>query len=154
MNEIYFVRSAVEGIAAREAVRNVNQQVLHQLELYIKKYEGACQKGDRAAGERADRLFHEKVAELSGNRYLNWLMKKIRMLTTSFMIAERYCHSKKDLNPYSHARIVKALATGDPDIAEEVLQKHILWSKDSFLKLRSKKEKRRIKTKKKEREKK
>ncbi len=135
IDNIYAVRLALEDIAVREAAKNATPEFIRRLKTYARTYRQSRQKQNRMEGERVDRLFHETIIDLSGNWYLSHLVKKIRMFSTSFIFLRGITsYAKKDLNPYSHNKIIQSLASGNPEKAAETIKKHILWSKEGMLK--------------------
>ena len=138
IKEIYDLRTVLEEFAIGEAVKNITQDDLKRLRSYVRMYNKAREKKDRIRGEEADHLFHNAIIEISGNRYLSLLIKRIRLFSTVFKVGidregGRY-NRKVDINPYSHTKIIKALATGNPEIAAEMIRNHILWAKEYTLK--------------------
>jgi len=139
IREIYDVRAVLEEFAIGQAVKNITQDDLKRLRSYVRMYNKAREKKDRTKGEEADRLFHNALIEISGNKYLSSLIKRIRLFSTVFKKvgidrkAGRY-NRKVDINPYSHTKIIKALATGNPEIAAETIRNHILWARDYAIK--------------------
>ena len=133
IREVYDLRALLEEFAVRQAIKNITSDDLKVLRGYIRMYNEARERKDRVAGEEADTLFHEALIELSGNRYLMSLIKRIRLFSTVFKMGiergMRYS-SKVDINPYSHTKIIKALSTGNPDIAGEMIRNHIFWARD------------------------
>jgi len=138
IREIYDVRAVLEEFAIVQAVKNITQDDLKRLRSYVRMYNKAREKKDRTKGEEADHLFHNALIEISGNRYLSSLIKRIRLFSTVFKVGidrevSRY-KSKVDINPYSHTKIVKALATGNSEVAAEMIRNHILWARDYAIK--------------------
>ena len=138
IREIYDVRAVLEEFAIVQAVKNITQDDLKRLRSYVRMYNKAREKKDRTKGEEADHLFHNALIEISGNRYLSSLIKRIRLFSTVFKVgidrdAGRY-KRKVDINPYSHTKIVKALATGNSEVAAEMIRNHILWARDYAIK--------------------
>ncbi len=137
IEDIYQVRLALEELAVEKAVKNINDGAIKKLKKYAKMYRQAREKEDEILWEKADKLFHETIIELSGNWYLLFLIKKIRMFDTVFRLGikgnGRYI-TKTDLNPNTHYKIIKALATRDTEKAKEILRNHILWGIERLLK--------------------
>ncbi|MBN1446174.1 MAG: GntR family transcriptional regulator [Candidatus Omnitrophica bacterium] len=134
VENIYEVRTVLEELAAKDAVKSITPQVLKELRTYARITKEARKKRDRRKSNEADRLFHETIMELSGNGYLKRIVKEIRMVTTSFIPASKLFYlNNKDRNPYSHDKIVKALATRNPEAAAWVIKNHICWIKNNIL---------------------
>lgn len=139
IKEIYDLRAVLEEVAVRQAVKNITKEDIKKLRSYVRMYNEARKRKDRIAGEEADRLFHGALIGISGNRYLSFLVNRIRLFSIVFKISidrdrERY-NRKVDINPYSHTKIIDAITTGNPDIAGEVIKNHILWARDYMIKI-------------------
>ncbi len=138
IREVYDLRAILEEFAVREAVKNITQDEIKKLRGYVRMYNEARRRRDRVSGEEADRLFHGALIEISGNRYLGSLIKRIRLYSRVFKVGidiEGTIYGRKvDINPYSHTKIIKALSTGNPDIAGEVIKNHIFWARDYAIK--------------------
>jgi len=138
IKNVYTVRANLEDLAIREAVKNLTPVPLHLLKTYARTYTEARLRLDRTEGERADLLFHETIMELSGNWYLNHLVKKTRMFSAAFTMLEGIKYrERKDLNPYSHTRIIRAMETGNPEAAADIMKNHIFWSMNGIVKLKN-----------------
>lgn len=140
VKEIYDLRCVLEEFAARQAVSNITDKDIATLNSYVLKYEIGCRDGGVKKINNADRCFHEKIIELSGNWYLTGVVKKIRIITRSFCNKPvSLLTPKEDLNPATHAKIVDSLASRDGEIAARTLREHVLWSRDVILKFMEKK---------------
>jgi len=137
VEKIYSARIALEELAARDAAGKVTPQVRERLKYYAYVYRESIKHGNAREGVLADELFHELLMDCSGNWYLKNMVKKIRLLETLFNAAEKGVglseNKTRDLNPFSHDRIIEALDSGNPEKAAETLKNHIAWSRDKVL---------------------
>ncbi|HIE44177.1 MAG TPA: GntR family transcriptional regulator [Candidatus Omnitrophica bacterium] len=138
VEEVFDVRSVLEGFAAKLAATRIKKRDIEQLGRYSRRYMEEQKKGNRRKAEFVDRLFHEKILEISGNTYLSKIVKKVRMINTSFYLHHDY--PPEDPTPYSHERIVEVLKAGVPEECERVVQGHIQWPKEEILKSMKKSE--------------
>lgn len=137
IKDMYDVRALLEAFAIKEGIKNIKREDIKELKEYAKMYNKARKQGDILKGEKADKLFHKKIIELSGNKYLIYLIEKIHLFDTVFkakLKGNEFYYPKYDLNPNSHTKIIKAILKGDPDFAEEVIRNHILWARDKIIK--------------------
>ncbi len=137
IKNIYSARIALEELALRDATEKITPEIFDKLKSYAITYKDAYEKGDIEQGVLADELFHELIIESSGNWYVKNLVKKIRLLDTLFNAGKKGTglsdDKKRDLNPYSHDKIIEALTMRNPGTAAETLRNHILWSRDRLL---------------------
>jgi DNA-binding GntR family transcriptional regulator len=72
---------------------------------------------------RQDALFHNLVAELSGNRLLHESIQRLRFHLHLFRMDFPASHG--GISAEEHTRIVAAVAQGDPDAAEKAMEHHL-----------------------------
>ncbi|MCD6222013.1 GntR family transcriptional regulator [bacterium] len=142
IREVYTVRCALEEFAITEGIKNVSPEFIKKLKEYVKMYRDARKRMDRIEGEQADYLFHTALIELSGNKYLKKLIDKINLFRDVFKAGmNNQNYRKYDPNPYTHTKIIKAIADGDIDKAKETIRNHILWVMNNIIKLIEKRKK-------------
>jgi DNA-binding GntR family transcriptional regulator len=122
--EIYPIRAALEGVAARAAAQRIDQATLDQLEVLIGAMREAADRDDHRAEADADHNFHHTIVKASANHMLEHVWQTMRLsittcLTTS--ITHRSLHEIAE----RHVAVVEALRSGDPDRAEAAVRRHI-----------------------------
>ncbi len=123
--EIYVVREAVEGLAARLAAHSITAAELRALERSLDAQEAAAAAADVAAMSRADIEFHNLVVQAGRNETLTRIL---RSLYGQILILRLQTLNLKDrIRPslLEHKRIFAALKSGDPDRAETAARQHI-----------------------------
>jgi len=125
VREIYVVREAVEGLAARLAAGHITAAELRGLERSLDAQAAAGAAGDVPAFSRADIEFHNAIVQASRNDTL------IRILGSLYgqilVLRLRTMNLKGRMRPSvrEHQRIFAALKSGDPDRAEAAARRHI-----------------------------
>jgi DNA-binding GntR family transcriptional regulator len=122
--DIYPIRAALEGIAARAAAKRIDESMLARLETYLDQMREAAAKGDRETHIDADVAFHRTVIEASGNRLLRQFWDSMHLATTTFVTNAMARRSLYELAE-RHAPILAALRAHDPVAAEEAMRRHI-----------------------------
>src|SRR6188474_2395175 len=122
--EIYPIRAALEGVAARSAAVRIDQATLEHLEELIGTMREAAARDDHRGEADADHSFHHAIVKASGNHMLEHVWQTMRLsittcLTTS--ITHRSLHEIAE----RHVAVVDALRSGDPDRAEAAVRRHI-----------------------------
>jgi DNA-binding GntR family transcriptional regulator len=122
--EIYPIRAALEGVAARAAAVRIDQATLERLQELIGVMREAAARDDHRAEADADHNFHHAIVKASGNHMLEHVWQTMRLsittcLTTS--ITHRSLHEIAE----RHVAVVDALRSGDPDRAEAAVRRHI-----------------------------
>lgn len=122
--EIYPIRAALEGIAARFAAVHIDDAMLVQLETLLDQMREAAAAGDREAHIDADVAFHRTIIEASGNKLLRQFWESMRLATTTFVTNAMVRRSLGELAD-RHAPVLTALQARDPSAAEEAMRRHI-----------------------------
>jgi len=127
IEEIFAIRAALEGLAARYAVEHFDGQARGDLAYLLGRMEYARQV-DSADWLTAHRQFHEYVCAIARRPRL------LRQIASLYTVLEPYMrlwlvHTEQ---PHSasvqseHREIVNALASGDADWAEQTIREHIV----------------------------
>jgi DNA-binding GntR family transcriptional regulator len=121
--ELYAVRAALEGLAARLAARHAAPEEVKVLHDMVN--EDRALADDPEALARANRRFHAQIHLASHNRFLiqqlDLVYRSMALLaTTSLAQPGRGTQALVE-----HAAIVEAVANGDGDAAESALRTHI-----------------------------
>lgn len=124
VREIYGLRAAIEGRAARMLARAGNGDVLARLDELAADIDAAVKASDGAAVARADLAFHEGLCDLSGNGRLSEVfMRYVPMLRALLRLDERVYRSMDEI-ALQHRPLVEAIASGDEDRAAAVFRQH------------------------------
>lgn len=123
LSELYVVRGALEGLAARLAARHATPEELAVLRDMLEADRGLI--NDPEAMSRANRRFHKQIHLASHNRFLVQQLDLVHrsmalLASTSIAVAGRPMDTLEE-----HERIVKAIENGDGDGADKALRDHI-----------------------------
>jgi DNA-binding GntR family transcriptional regulator len=122
--EIYPLRAAIEGVAARAASARIDETTLAQLEELIGMMREAAARDDHRAEADADHNFHHAIVKASGNRMLEHVWQTMRLSITTCLthsITHRSLHEIAE----RHTVVLEALRSRDPDRAEAAIRRHI-----------------------------
>ncbi|MCX7622631.1 MAG: GntR family transcriptional regulator [Thermomicrobium sp.] len=122
--EIYPIRAAIEGVAARAAATRLTTEQLLALEEQIDRMREASELGDETTAIEADIAFHRIIVEASGNRLLQQFWTSLSLATTTFLTFSVHRRAIEGLAA-RHEPILEALRARDPDLAEAVMRRHI-----------------------------
>lgn len=125
VRELFEVREALEGLAARMAATRIEKQLLMELGRRLKKGIAASARDVYARYSQADREFHETVAQASGNHEL---IELLGSLASRIQIIRRQTvrlPSRAQRSFREHLEVIEALGRGDPDLAEARMRAHI-----------------------------
>lgn len=123
LSELYVVRGALEGLAARLAARHSTPEELAVLRDMLESDRKLV--SDPEAMSRANRRFHKQIHLASHNRFLVQQLDLVHrsmalLASTSIAVAGRPTDTLEE-----HERIVHAIETGDGDAADKALRDHI-----------------------------
>ncbi|MEM1065152.1 MAG: GntR family transcriptional regulator [Pseudomonadota bacterium] len=123
MAELYFVRSELEGLAARLAARHATEEEVRVLRQMVE--EDAALVADPGELARANRRFHRQVHLASHNRFLvqqlDLVYRSMALMATTSLAVEGRGRTALE----EHHRIVEAIASGDGEGAYSALKAHI-----------------------------
>jgi DNA-binding GntR family transcriptional regulator len=122
--QIYPIRAAIEGVAARAAATRITTEQLLALEEQIDRMREASEIGDEATAIEADIAFHRIIVEASGNRLLEQFWTSLSLATTTFLTFSIHRRAIEGLAA-RHEPILEALRARDPDRAEAAMRRHI-----------------------------
>ncbi len=123
--EIYVVREAVEGLAARLAAGHINAAGLRALERSLDAQDAAAAAEDMAVLSQADIEFHNLVVQAGGNETLARILRSLYAQILVLRLQTLYLKDRMRPSILEHQRIFAALKSGDPDRAEEAARRHI-----------------------------
>ena len=130
--EIFQVREALEGMAARLAAQNMGDQEIEELQALLKEHGKQIeeQHGHAYFQKQGDLDFHYRIVQGSKNQQLigllcNDLYHLLRMYRYQFGM-----RSKRSRQAYDeHHYLLNAIASRDPEMAELLMRQHIRSSR-------------------------
>ena len=126
MEEIYELREVLEGLAAREATIKINEEQIKELNSIIQSFEN-CVKGEKNLEDYSslDLKFHNLLAGISKNGRLFQTMQLLRNQTRILMSTSVVLPGRVEASLKEHKKIMDAIVSHKPDLAEEFARKHI-----------------------------
>jgi GntR family transcriptional regulator of gluconate operon len=124
VRDIYGLRAAIEGAAARLMCRHHDPAAIDLLAEAAEAIAAAAETGDPTAVARADLAFHEQLCQLSGNvRLLETFRRYVPVLRGLLRMDERIMPSIDDVAD-QHRPVVVAIRAGDADEAVRLVTEH------------------------------
>jgi DNA-binding GntR family transcriptional regulator len=127
--EIFAVREALEGMAARLSAQNATETEIGQLRAIIDKTNGSWARtgADPAAGGDHDNHdFHVAIAQFSRNAVLiELLCTELYPLLRLYRELLHHPQPRQRRVAVEHEHIVHAIEDRDPDLAEMLMRRHI-----------------------------
>jgi DNA-binding GntR family transcriptional regulator len=130
--ELYAVREALEGMAARLAARHITLPEVQNLETLLNQHAAHLYQegGEAYAYQQGDFDFHYCIIKACRNQHLITLLcdelyHRIRM----FRYQSPRAHVQPDEALSEHLLILKAIREGDEELAEMLMRRHISASR-------------------------
>ena len=133
LDQLFEVRSVLEGLCARLAAERATEGQLAHLESLMPQFEEAARKADNQSWIQLDQRFHEAIYEAADNMFLESSLKQLYTLDLRifYLILNRMTDLPRIVE--SHRAIVNALRDRDARAAERALTRHMQDSQDMVM---------------------
>lgn len=125
--ELLSARAVIEGEIAALAARHHTKAEVRALRATIERMR--VHADDFAERDAADREFHERIAAMTGNGALTWVVSNLwdQRRSDLWTRTERHFHTPalRAKTLLDHEAIVSAIAAQDPDNAREAMRHHL-----------------------------
>ena len=131
--DLYQVREALEGMAARLAAKNMSDDEIEDLLTLLDYHLDTVKTGETYYQEAGDVDFHYRIIQGSKNSHLismltDGLYHLVRMYRVQLgMVGPRVSTAYDE-----HRHIAQAISNRDEELAEILMRRHILYSKNSI----------------------
>ncbi|TDD44818.1 GntR family transcriptional regulator [Nonomuraea terrae] len=130
-DELFDVRMAVEGLAARLAARKRSAASAELLRTVLEQAGEAVADGRLEQVAALNTAFHLGIGEAAGNSYLTLMMKP--MVQRAQWIFSRTAAARAPHSWTEHLSLYEAIAAGDEDDAQARAVAHVAAARRSFL---------------------
>jgi DNA-binding GntR family transcriptional regulator len=121
--ELFEIRAALEGLAARIAAAQITDDEVDELEMLVRKMSRAGQV--YSLWSERHWAFHTCICRLSGRNLLTREIQKLHNLLDPYLRIW-FSHAKPmDVTSY-HEALVRAIASKNPSVAEAKMKEHVL----------------------------
>jgi DNA-binding GntR family transcriptional regulator len=125
IDDIYTMRIAIEGIAARWSVVRMTEDALKDLKEIYELMEFYTAKDDIEKVLELDTRFHELIYKSSCSRYLEHILSDFQQFIKSTRKRSLYAEGRSEIALTEHKRIVDAFLKRDVEGAVVALMNHI-----------------------------
>jgi DNA-binding GntR family transcriptional regulator len=135
LKEIFTIREALEGMAARLAATEMSDQEISSLRKLLELHESKVREsqGQSYFQQHGDLDFHLRILSGSGNRRLYKLMgDELYQLILMYRRQSSQRPSRPLRALEEHKRICDAIEARDPELAEMLMRRHIQGAKNSL----------------------
>lgn len=131
--ELYQVREALEGMAARLAAINMSDAEIADLNELLGSHFQTVKEGETYYQEAGDLDFHYRIILGSKNSQLiSMLMDSIYHLIRMYRVQLGMAGPRVTTAFDEHRQIVQAISNRDAELAEMLMRRHILYSKNNL----------------------
>jgi DNA-binding GntR family transcriptional regulator len=132
--ELYQVREALEGMAARLAAVHMNDDEIADLNSLLATHFETVKDSDNYYQEAGDLDFHYRIILGSkNNQLISILMDSIYHLIRMYRVQLGMSGPRVTTAFDEHKQIVQAISNRDAELAEMLMRRHILYSKNSLV---------------------
>jgi len=124
--EILEARAALEGLAAREAARRIDEDGAERLQACLNRHRELLEAGDLLAASDANAELHATLLDISGHRTAKQLIRTLKSQTVRFQFRTILIPGRAQASQAEHQAIVELVLAGRPDDAERAMREHLL----------------------------
>ena len=125
MEELYSLRSALEELAVRILVENLDNKKIKELETIVQAMQQASQIGNLDQMISEDLRFHQTICELSGHRKLLEVWQTLESQLQVFLTIEKDFFETAYLYVSTHDPIMDAIKQRNAKKAEKAIRDHL-----------------------------
>ncbi len=131
--ELYQVRESLEGMAARLAAKNMSDEEIAALSNLLTQHSDEVQSGESYYQEAGDVDFHYRIIIGSKNKHLiSVLIDGMYHLIRMYRVQLGMAGPRVTTAFEEHTHIVKAISNRDEELAEILMRRHIMYSKNNI----------------------
>jgi phosphonate utilization transcriptional regulator len=131
--EIYDLRAVMDELVGRRLARSISAEQMRRVRLVVDQMEQAARSDDADAYHLLNLQFHDLLLEFTGNQKMAAIYRK---LVKELALFRRRNLVQREVLPQSaaeHRQILKAIASGDPELAGRTMFAHVTESKERML---------------------
>ncbi len=124
MRDLYVVRAALEGVAAREACPKLTADDVRELEALVDQMSRLVDYPDEML--RLGNAFHDRVLAAAGNVHCEQVVRQLKGHLARYQAVTATIAPRRRDAYAEHRAILEALQSGDPDEAERRARAHVM----------------------------
>jgi DNA-binding GntR family transcriptional regulator len=123
VEELFEMRAALEGIAARHAAERCTDIDLHELSIIAERMARA--EHDAHQWLRAHDSFHEYMCSMAQRRRLEVEVRRIRSAVHPYLLIYNRVYNRVEMEGAEHIALIEALRSRNPVLAEQSFKHHV-----------------------------
>lgn len=126
MISIFEIREVLEGLAARRAAKAITETEAKELRNIFKPFLAVDDITDFQAYSRADRQFHNFIAEIASREFLTSILQTFNIISLAYQYPTREGLIRvPNETLQDHMKIANAICNHDADLAERLMREHL-----------------------------
>lgn len=125
IQDIYTIRSLIEGLSAKWAAQSANEAQINQLQEVMDLAEFYLARGNFEQLHELDNKFHSLIYEISGSRILKHVLTDFHSYAQRVRRASLASGDRAELSMQEHKDILEAIKSKDMKNAEKLMNKHV-----------------------------
>lgn len=125
INEVFEIRSALDGLAAGLAAERITEGELEQLERLLVEIGNSIEQGDLDLAVEIDTRFHDVLYKASRNDRLVGFIGNLRELFQRFRTISMGYPGRLKETIEEHKRLVEAISQRDVELAQTLAREHM-----------------------------
>lgn len=126
LNDVYQLRYALEGFAARLAALVVQPEDVAAMRTNLQAMQQSIELSDFAQASRLDFDFHLQIATISGNHAIADVLRGSGEVMQESQRLPFYRRGARHATCEEHAAIIESLSQGRPELAQQAMATHIV----------------------------
>jgi phosphonate utilization transcriptional regulator len=127
--DIFDLRATMEEFAGRRLAETITPAALKEVRALVEQMEQAAKAKDAHSYHLLNLRFHDRLVEMAGNRKLTAIYRKLIKELSLFRRLNLADNWLLPISAGEHRAIVKAIASGDPELAGRAMFQHVIDSK-------------------------
>ncbi len=133
--EIFTIRAALEGVAARLASENITPKIASKLKMLVDQMDKAIEEGEQEKFRDLHLKFNDIIYKAANSPRLYQMIQTFVEYIASYT-QKGYSHpGRMQEAAREHRTIVEAITSGNSILAEKLAKEHIENSKQAYLKM-------------------
>ncbi len=128
--EIFDLRAAMDELVGRQLARNITPAQLKEIRGLVDSMEKSVKAEDAYNYHLLNLKFHDRLVEMAGNSKLTAIYRKLIKELSLFRRLNLADGWLMPISANEHRQIVKAIASGDADVAGRAMYDHVIESKE------------------------
>jgi phosphonate utilization transcriptional regulator len=131
--EIYDLRAVMDELVGRRLATGISAEQMRRVKLVADQMDQAVRTDDADAYHRLNLQFHDLLLDFAGNQKMAAIYRKLVKELALFRRRNLAHHAVLPQSAAEHRQILKAIASGDPEVAARAMFMHVTESKERML---------------------